>query len=289
MSGPADDAAGPPPSDLTEVVTNVAHPARIADYLKGGNANFSVDRDAVEYLTNPLPKGSDSARDIAQISRQFRIDVVRYLAAVAGIRQFLNIESHLPSDEPTHKIAQEIAPESRVFYVITEAVVLAHAHTLLTTCSPEGKTSYVARTDHHPQQVLSQAAAGTLDLSQPVAVILTGVSQRLKDEDPHEIIGGLMSAVPSGSYLVLSHLGDDIWEGELAEAAKRMDELVQAQKMRPIVRRTHAEILKLFGDLDMLGPGLVPVDRWDPDATELATPPFPDAATPVYGGVAYKP
>jgi hypothetical protein len=289
----SDDGMLRPLGELAEVETDVAQPARMADYLKGGEANFSIDRDTAEYLTSPLPRGIDSAREIAHISRQWRIDVVRYLTRDAGIRQFLNIESHLPSDEATHRIAQAVAPECRVFYVITEAVVLAHAHTFLLTCTPEGRTSYVARSDHDPAQVLSQASAGTLDLDQPVAVILTGVSQRLCDEDPYEVVRGLMAGVPRGSYLVLSHLGDDLWEGELIEAAKRMeermDELVRAQKMRPIVSRSHADIVAMFGDLELLGSGLAPVDRWDPHAAEQSCPPFPGAGTPIYGGVARKP
>jgi hypothetical protein len=178
--------------------TSVAHVARVYDYWLGGKDNFAADRAAGEQAIKAFPNIVRSAR----ANRAFLARAVRFLAGEAGIRQFLDIGTGIPTAN-THEVAQSVAPQARVVYVDNDPVVLAHARALLAS-GPEGATSYLDADLRDPQMILD-AAARLLDFGRPVAVMLMAILQHLDDaDDPYTIVATLMGAVPSGSYLALS-------------------------------------------------------------------------------------
>ncbi len=178
------------------------HPARRYDYWLGGKDNFQADRDAAEAIAAVFP----SIRTAARENRAFMQRAVRFLAAEAGIRQFLDIGTGLPTANNVHDVAQGIAPESRIVYVDNDPLVLTHARALLTS-SDEGATAYIDADVRNPEKILSDPAVqNTLDLSQPVALLLVAILHFIEDDDdPYGIVKRLFSALPAGSYLVLSH------------------------------------------------------------------------------------
>ena len=180
----------------------MANQARIYDYLLGGKDNYAADRAAVDAVLKVAPEMGFTAR----ANRAFLGRAVRYLAAEAGIRQFLDIGTGIPTAGNTHQVAQAVAPESRVVYVDYDPVVLAHARALLTS-SEAGATEYIDADLRDTGTILGQAAR-LLDFTQPVAVTLLLILHAIPDsDDPHAIVARLMDAVPSGSYLAISHLG----------------------------------------------------------------------------------
>jgi len=183
---------------------------------------------------------------------------VRYLAGVAGIRQFLDIGTGIPTANNTHEVAQGAEPSCRVVYVDNDPLVLAHARALLVgTTAP---TAYVDADLRDTGTVLAQAAQ-LLDFTKPVAVMLISVLHLIPDEDdPHAIVTRLMEAVPSGSWLALSHPARDVHPQQVTEAASRFNQLAPANA----TLRTRAEILRLFDGLELLEPGLVQIHRWRP-------------------------
>jgi hypothetical protein len=185
---------------------------------------------------------------------------IRYLGGEAGVRQFLDIGTGLPTFNSTHEIAQEVAPESRVVHVDNDPVVLLHAQTLLVS-SPEGTTDYVDADMREPGKIL-QAAAGTLDFSQPVAVLFMGVLGHVTDDDEAvSIVRTVLGAVPSGSYLVLAD-GTNVVHGEQGQAAQ--DEYNESGA-EPYALRSPEQIARFFAGLELVEPGLVSVPRWRPD------------------------
>jgi O-methyltransferase involved in polyketide biosynthesis len=178
----------------------VSHSARIWDYWLGGTDNYQVDREVGDRISELLPDIVKQARE----DRKFLGRAVRYLAGQAGVRQFLDIGTGLPTVDNTHQVAQRLAPGARIVYVDNDPLVLAHARALLTS-SPEGATDYIHADLHDPDAVLA-GAARILDLSQPVAVTMLGVLWHVLDDDEAQaIIGRLTRALPSGSYLTLNH------------------------------------------------------------------------------------
>jgi hypothetical protein len=273
--------AAVPDNPETAIDTNVPNAARVYDYLLGGVTNFEIDRQIAERNNAVLPGGIDSARAEVRANRAFLVRAVRYLAAEAGIRQFLDIGTGIPTGDHVHSVAQDAAPESRIVYVDYDPIVLAHAHSLLTS-SPEGATAYVHGDLREPDDILEQAAE-TLDLSQPVAVILVGILYLIGDgDDPFGIVAKLMDAVPSGSYLVLSHMTKDI----NTEAMEQLAELLNKTMPEPFVMRSHAEVSRFFDGLEPVEPGLVQVAQWRP--TE-GTPGPTEQLTAYYAGIARKP
>jgi hypothetical protein len=257
-----------------EINTGVAHIARIQDYWRGGKDNFAADREAAEHAMAAYPGLKASVR----ANRKFLARSVRYLVAEAGIRQFLDIGTGLPSDGCVHQVAHRIAPGCKVVYVDNDPMVLVHARALLTGTSP-GTTSYVDADLRDTSGLLRQAAA-TLDFSRPVAVMLISVLHMIEDhDDPPAIVARLMDAVTPGSYLVLTHVASDIEPEAMAEMARRMNEHVT----QAVTLRDHAEVSRFFGDLESLPPGVVRVPEWRPDSPD-------DAATPStqWGGVGRK-
>jgi len=253
--------------------TAVAHQARVYDYWLGGKDNYAADRATGDAVMQVYPGIVAAVR----AQRAFLGRAVRFLAADAGISQFLDIGTGIPASDNTHEVAQAVAPGARVVYVDKDPVVLAHAHALLTG----GLTDYIHADLHDTAAILDKAAA-TLDLSQPVAVMLLGILQVIPDDhNPWEIVAQLVNAATPGSYLAIAHPASDVLEtGPGAEAQRRYNE----NAAEPVTLRTHAQVSRFFSGVDLVEPGVVPADQWRPP--EFATP-RSDLA--IYAGVGRKP
>ena len=265
-----------PPSaqDSVSFDTSVAHIARVYDYWLGGKDNFAADRAAGDEALQAYPDLVSSVR----ANRAFLARGVRYLAAEAGIRQFLDIGTGIPTANNTHEVAQSVAPESRVVYVDNDPIVLAHARALLVS-GPSGATSYLDADLRDSAQVLDYAR-GRLDFSQPVGVMLVAVLHLIgPEDDPQGIVRQLMDAVPPGSYLLLSHVASDIEPEKMAEMGKRLNRLL-AQKG---TYRSQPEVAAFFGGLGVAPPGVVPVPQWRPDSEVEAA-----RRAAMWGGVGRK-
>jgi S-adenosyl methyltransferase len=259
-----------------ELNTSVAHPARVYDYWLGGKDNFAADREAAEAVIAVRP---GILRDIRE-NRKFLIRAVRYLAAEAGIRQFLDLGSGIPTSPNVHEAAQQAAPACRVVYVDNDPIVLAHARALLTS-SDEGATAYLDADLRDPEPIL-RTAARTLDFGQPVGVILVGVLHLISDDEkPEAIITRLMAEVPSGGYLVATQPASDVDAAAVAAGAQRYNSRVST----PQTRRSRDEVARFFDGLDLVEPGLVQPHRWRPDPDS----PPPAGETANWAGVARKP
>ena len=263
------------PAEPAEIDTSVAHPARVYDYWLGGKDNFAADREAGDRVLAATP----GLRERVQANRAFLVRTVRYLTAEAGIRQFLDIGTGIPAANNTHEIAQQAAPDSRVVYVDNDPIVLTHARALLAG-GREGSIQYIDGDVRDVASIIA-AAAKTLDFTQPTALMLLGVLHLIQDvEGPDEIVATLMDALPSGSYLVISHPASDIHPGQ-AEAQRRYNERVST----PQTLRTRAEVSRFFEGLDLVPPGLVYVHEWRPGPDDIVPP----GGVSAYGGVARKP
>jgi hypothetical protein len=257
-----------------EIDTTVAHPARVYDYWLGGSSNFPADREAAERVLAATP----GLRSRVRANRAFLVRAVRYLAAEAGIRQFLDIGTGIPAANNTHEVAQAVAPDARIVYADNDPIVLAHAMSLLAG-SPEGATQYIDG-DLRDASVILRAAAGTLDFTRPTALMLVGILHLIQDsEDPYRIVASLVEALPSGSYLVISHPASDI-NASQAEAQRRYNERVST----PQTLRTRDEVARFFEGLDLVPPGIVYVHAWRPDPGDVP----PEGGVSAYGGVARK-
>jgi hypothetical protein len=235
--------------------TAVAHQARIADYLLGGRDNFVADRKAAEAMIEAYP----TMVELMRANRAFLGRAVQFLAGEAGVRQFLDIGTGIPTARNTHEVAQETAPDSRVVYVDYDPVVLAHARALLAS-TPEGATDYVDSDLRDVTRVLADAAK-TLDFGKPVAVTVTMTLHAIPDEDdPHAIVARFMNAMPPGSYLSISHPASDIEPERAADIVDRLKPLSYQQ----YTARTHAQVLRFFDGLELVEPGLVQVQEWRP-------------------------
>lgn len=265
----------PGPLDISAINTSIPHPARVYDYFLGGKDNFEADRTAGEAAIQAFPKTAESAR----AARAFLRRVVHFLAADAGIRQFLDVGTGLPSGENVHEVAQTVAPEAKIVYVDNDPIVLRHAQALLTS-TREGVTAYLDADLRDTNKILCQAAT-TLDFSQPTALLLMGILHNVGDEfDPYGIVRELMRAMPGGSYLAINHLTADIYP-ELSEFAA---ELNKHNLEAPLVLRDHAQVSSFFDGLEIVEPGVVQVSKWRPQSEEEAA-----AAGALWGGVARKP
>ena len=253
--------SGTPPSDsdslsVPEIDTTVASSARIYNYWLGGKDHYPVDREMGEQIRAVLPGIVEMARD----QRAFLVRAVTYLAREAGIRQFLDIGTGLPTANNTHEVAQRVAPEARIVYVDNDPVVLVHARALLTS-TPEGATDYIDADLREPDKIL-QGAARTLDFTQPVAITLLGVVHHVTDTDQaHAIVQRLLDAVPSGSYLVISHTTSTVTGAAMEEAVRLWNEAGSV----PIVIRSPKELAGFFERLELVEPGVVSTTRWRPD------------------------
>ncbi|MFI6564871.1 SAM-dependent methyltransferase [Streptomyces sp. NPDC050534] len=251
------------------------HTARIWNYWLGGSDYYEVDRVAGDHIRELHPAIDEYAR----ADRLFLGRAVRHLVAEAGIRQFLDIGTGLPTADNTHEVAQRLAPDARIVYVDNDPLVLAHARALLTS-SPEGRTDHVDEDLRNVDAILERAA-DTLDLSRPVALMLLGVVIFLReDEDPYGIVRRLMDVLPSGSHLVLSHT-------ITSPALPEVDAAVRYWNERGIpwlVQRTPQAVARFFDGLDLLEPGVVSCSRWRPERPGGDEP----QEVALYGGVGRK-
>jgi hypothetical protein len=239
---------------LHDYDTGAAHPSRIWDYMLGGKDNFAADRVAAEKVLEVMPV----IGLVARADRAFLAEAVHHLAT-EGIRQFLDIGTGLPTASNTHEIAQRVAPESRVVYVDNDPVVLAHARALMTS-DRWGATAYIDADLRDTETILWQAA-GMLDFSTPVAVLLLAVLHFIPDEDdPYGITARLMEAMPSGSVLVISHAASDIQ----AEAVTAGTVAYNQHSAVAITPRTGAQVARFFDGLEVAAPGVVPLGHWRP-------------------------
>jgi hypothetical protein len=268
-------ASSAEPPTAVALNTNVPHTARMYDYYLGGKDNFPADRDAAEDALAVFP----NLRIAARANRSFLIRATRFLAAEAGIRQFIDIGTGIPTSPNLHEVAQKVAPDARVVYTDNDPIVLTHARALLTS-TPEGRTAYIDA-DLRSVETILAAMAQTLDLTRPVALSLIAILHFIADTDePHGIVRRLMARLPSGSYLTVSHITAD-WDPAVEEAAE-----VYRTRGIAALARSRAEVTRFFDGLDLVDPAVVPVYRWRPDDTAVA---LTDAEVSVYGAVARKP
>ncbi len=232
--------------------TSVANAARMWNYWIGGKDNFRADREAGDQVLAAMP----ALPLVARMLRRFLITTVDELTA-AGVRQFLDIGTGLPTADNTHDVAQRAAPGSRIVYVDHDPVVISHAQALLTS-SPAGKTDYI-QADLRDWAAISAGAQQTLDFSRPVAVLLIAVLHFILDaEDPHRMVSAMMADLAPGSYLVIAHAASDIEAGTAAAMARSYN----ATSSLTITPRDQATVARFFDGLEMTGPGLMPLAQW---------------------------
>jgi hypothetical protein len=258
------------PIKPVRVDSSVPNVARVWNFLIGGRDNFDMDRRAARQLVavSPVMAWLPSA------SRAFLRRTVRYLADEAGIRQFLDIGTGMPSAGNTYEVAQAVDPSCRIVLVDNDPVVLSHARALLRP-SGEGAISYVDADARDTQAVIDGARA-TLDLTRPVGVIMIDLLNFL--EDAAGVVARLATALPAGSYLSVMQPSRD---ERLAVAARRWNQLAES----PVYLRDRDEIACWFTGLELVDPGIVAADQWRPASGD---PEFPDDI-PLLGAVARKP
>jgi len=272
--GPYVGAAVPPEIDVSR-----PHPARMYDYFLGGKDNFAADRATAAKVLDSW----GTVRTAVRENRAFLGRVVRYLAAEAGIGQFLDIGTGLPSANNVHEVAQAVNPATRVLYADNDPIVLAHARALLAS-GPQGATAYLEADIRDPDKILSdQVTRGTLDFTEPIALMLVAVLHFILDEDdPLRIVRTLVDALPSGSYVVASHATAEHNPEGLSGANRAYSE----GGVRGALRTSEEFADLVFGGLELVDPGVVLVSEWRPEKGGLR----PAAAeVNTYGAVARKP
>ncbi len=256
-----------------EIDNTLPHSARVWNYLLGGKDNYEPDRQIGDHINRTWP----GLGDVARTSRHMLARGVRHLAGEAGVRQFLDVGTGLPTVDNTHEVAQRVTPDARIVYVDNDPLVLVHAQALLTS-TPEGATAYVDADLRDAETILAEAGK-TLDLTRPVGLILMGIIGHIADYDEaRAIVRRLIDGLPSGSYLLY-------YDGTATS-----DEMLTAQDEYnrsgaiPYYVRTPEQIAGFFEGLDLVDPGVVRVTEWRP-GPEPVQPSEVDA----YGGLARKP
>ncbi|WP_436535550.1 SAM-dependent methyltransferase [Actinoplanes sp. HUAS TT8] len=248
------DSVSEPKIDVTQPSS-----ARVWNYILGGKDNFEIDRALAAQILAKFPEIAVLARE----QRKFLGRAIGHLVREAGVRQFLDIGTGLPTADNTHQIAQRLAPESRIVYVDNDPLVLSHARALLTS-SPEGATDYIDANVQDPERILTEAAR-TLDFSEPVGLTMLGILGNVADYDEaREILRRLLGALPSGSYLVLSDGTDSSSEARSGHRAAK-------EQGHPYNARSVAQVAGYFEGLDLLEPGVVPIPQWRPESDEVPT------------------
>ncbi|MFI1564394.1 SAM-dependent methyltransferase [Streptomyces sp. NPDC020490] len=238
------------------------HSARVWNYLLGGKDNYAADRQAGEMILQMFP---DIAL-LARLQRRFLVRAVRHLAGEAGIRQFLDVGTGLPTVDNTHEVAQRIAPESRIVYVDNDPLVLVHAQALLTS-TPEGACAYLEADVRDPEGIL-EAASRTLDFSRPVALTMLGILGQIPDsDDPGSVVSRFLDALPPGSYLALAD-GTDT-----SEALNQAIAVYNANSASSYHLRSPERIAGFFDGLELVEPGVVPTSQWHPDPVDVGRAP----------------
>lgn len=266
----AGGTAGPPTID-----TSTAHPARVYDYWLGGKDNFAADREAAEQALQAYPQLAKAV----QSNRAFLARAVRYLTQEAGIRQFLDIGTGLPTANNTHEVAQRVAPDSCVVYVDNDRVVLAHARALLTS-SPQGTTACLDADLQDPDTILD-AATRTLDFTQPIALMLMGILGHFDYDEARSVVKRLLDPLPSRSYFALND-GINVFNQRFVQA----QETYNQSGAVPYHLRSPEQIAGFFEGLELVEPGLVSCPHWRRDPADDSDP---DAGLDAFGGVARKP
>jgi hypothetical protein len=263
-----------------EIDTTVPHPARMYDYMLGGKDHFEADRLAAEQVLAPRPEARSTVRE----NRAFLGRAVRFLAAEAGIRQFLDIGTGLPTTGNVHEIAQSVTPSARVVYADNDPMVLAHARALLAS-SPEGRTAYLDADLRDPAAILADPVTrDVLDFSQPVALLLVAILHFIPDsEDPAGILATLLDSLVPGSYLVASH-----GTGEYDRSAESTSTRAYQDAGIPMQLRDSEDFARLvFGEgLELVPPGVVVVSDWRPEVPSNPRPGLGEVN--MFGGVARK-
>ncbi|WP_269321506.1 SAM-dependent methyltransferase [Herbidospora cretacea] len=259
-----------------KIDTTVPHSARMWNYWLGGKDHYEVDRVAGDQFAAAFP----DIVAIARLSRYLLSRIVRHLSVEAGVAQFLDIGTGLPTVDNTHDLAQRINPEARVVYVDNDPLVLSHARALLVG-TREGVTDYMDADLRDPARILA-GAAESLDFDRPVGLMLMGILGYVGDhEEAYEIVRTLMKPLPSGSYLAIWD-GSNVVTGEALDKAQ--DELNEGPGA-PYTLRNHEEISRFFDGLDLVEPGVVPITQWRPEPDPFGPPSPVDALV----GVARKP
>ncbi|MEU9121591.1 SAM-dependent methyltransferase [Streptomyces sp. NPDC048506] len=258
-----------------------AHSSRIYDYFLGGKTNFLADRMAAGSVLGVFPAALVAAR----INREFMHRATRFLAG-AGLRQFLDIGTGIPTPPNLHEIAQGVAADARVVYTDNDPIVLAHAAALLLS-TPEGRTAYLQADVTDPGGILTAPQLlDTLDLSRPVALSLNALMHFVTDDGEdraHTIVETLKAALPSGSTLAMTHATADF----APEAMRRITK-IYADAGTDLQFRSRAEFLRFFDGWELLQPGVTLSHQWCPDRPEDATH-VTDAEAASYAGIARKP
>ncbi|MGH3922665.1 MAG: SAM-dependent methyltransferase [Pseudonocardiaceae bacterium] len=260
------DSSRTPDQEQHQVIdTSVAHTARVWNYWLGGKDNYPVDREVGDQIFSFMPDIINGAR----AQRGFLVRAVRYLASEAGIRQFLDIGTGLPTANNTHEVAQATVPECRIVYVDNDPLVLVHARALLIS-TPEGVTDYLDADLRDPDTILRDAAR-TLDFTQPIGLMLMGIMEHIIDNDEaYAIVHRLLDALVAGSHLVLSDPSTDGFDGDVTlKACQRWNE---SGGTPPVMVRSRQELARFFQGLELLEPGLVPCPQWRPDPIDIGAP-----------------
>ncbi|MFK0119174.1 SAM-dependent methyltransferase [Streptomyces sp. NPDC090994] len=267
------------PDAVPAIDTSRPHPARVYDWWLGGKDNYPVD----EELARKILAADETAVRGARANRRFMHRAVR-TAAQAGLRQFLDIGTGIPTQPNLHQVAQDVAPECRVVYADNDPIVLRHAEALLHGCA-EGSTDYVHADVRDPDTVLG-AAGESLDLGRPVALSLVALTHYLGDaadgDDAHGLLKRYVDALAPGSFLILSQVTADLNPEAVGKAAALF-----ARGGTPFHPRPLAEFARFFEGLELLGPGVIPVTGWRPEPEDVAVQ--AEGIVPVYAGVARKP
>ncbi|TWV33377.1 SAM-dependent methyltransferase [Streptomyces misionensis] len=259
-----------------EIDTSKPHPARMYDWYLGGKDNYPVDEEMGRQMLALEPRVPVMAR----VNRAFMHRATRWLAQ-QGVRQFLDIGTGIPTEPNLHQVAQQIAPDSRVVYCDNDPIVLAHAAALLRS-TPQGATEYLQADVRDPDAIIA-GAREVLDLTRPVALSLIALLHFVPDTDgAHELVSRLLSELPSGSYLVMTHATADFTPKDAATATGKLKGAGIT-----LALRTRDEFTRFFDGLDLVEPGVEIVHKWHPELGE-PVPGQDDGVIPGYGAVARK-
>ena len=263
------------------VDTTVASIARVYDAMLGGKDNWEVDREVLAALAGIDP----SIRTLARDNREWLIRVCRFLAGESGVEQYLDCGSGLPTPENTHQVVQRLNPEARVVYVDNDPSALAHGRVLL---AENDRTFFSGADLTEPEQLLADEAVRHLDFSEPIALFQVSTLHHVSDQqDPQAIAQRVVDALPSGSYLAISHFHDPADGSALADKARRLEEALLSGSMGSGRFRTREEIEALFCGLEFVSPGLVFPHGWWPDGPRQHEP--LDVQRLILAGLARKP
>jgi hypothetical protein len=267
--------------DPFEIDTTVAHAARRYNYWLGGTDNFEADRISGDAIAAAVP----TTRITAMENRRFLRRAVTYLVKEAGIRQFLDIGTGIPAADNVHEVAQAIDPKARVVYVDNDPIVLAHARRLLAT-TPGGATAYIHADLRDPDTILGHPNLhATIDLAEPVALILIAVVPFLTDaDDPHGKVARLTDALAPGSHLVLSHPSTDFLSAEATAAFQAMVRRESARSRESIQFRDRATFARFFDGMELVPPGIVALPDWRSELPPTGRPSAADISN--YSAVA---